>query len=55
MKTNSKIPLVTFLLLCLNSGLLIPFVYSQPADEIYPILLIHGYASDATVWGKLAN
>ncbi len=52
MKTNSKISLVTFLLLCLNSGLLIPFVYSQPADEIYPILLIHGYASDATVWDK---
>jgi len=52
MENNSKISLVTFLLLILIIGLIIPFVYSQPDDKHLPVLLIHGYVNDASVWDE---
>ena len=45
-----KLTLVTFLIISFNINLIIPLVHSQPDDETLPVLLIHGYASDASVW-----
>lgn len=51
MEKFSKFTLIAFLIISFNINLIIPLVNSQPDDEQHlPVLLIHGYASDASVW-----
>lgn len=52
MEKYSKFTLVTFLIIILNVSLIVPLVNGQPDDEYLPVLLIHGYASDASVWNN---
>jgi triacylglycerol esterase/lipase EstA (alpha/beta hydrolase family) len=53
MKEFSKFTLITFLIISFNINLIIPLAHSQPDNEQHlPVLLIHGYASDASVWDR---
>ncbi|MDF2736272.1 MAG: Lipase [Nitrososphaeraceae archaeon] len=52
MEKDSRFSLVTFLFLCLIVGSVIPVVYSQPNDQHLPVLLIHGYLNDNSVWDE---
>jgi pimeloyl-ACP methyl ester carboxylesterase len=53
MEKFNKFTLITYLILCFTINLIIPLAYSQPDDEQHlPVLLIHGYASDASVWDR---
>lgn len=54
MEKDSIFSLVTFLFLCLIVGTNITFVYSQPNDDDQhlPVLLIHGYLKDNSVWDE---
>lgn len=50
MEKFSKFSLITFVILSFNINLIIPLSYSQLDNKPLPVLLIHGYASDASVW-----
>ena len=50
MKYLQKLTLVSILIISLNVNLIISVANGQSDDEYLPVLLIHGYASDATVW-----
>jgi hypothetical protein len=54
MSKDSRFTLITFLFLFLIVGSGIPVVYSQPNDDDQhlPVILIHGYPNDNSVWDE---
>jgi uncharacterized alpha/beta hydrolase family protein len=55
MEKDSRFSLVTLLFLFLMVSSIIPIVYGQPDDDNdkrLPILLIHGYLNDKSVWDE---